>query len=128
MANAFLDLLSYSGKYKYLSIIGCILSAISAVFLLIPFIYIYQIIEQLLTTMPNYNGVLIQNLAFNALIFGLMGYLVSLIMILIYISSLDSFNVPYIYPLSHLNFTKIKESFFSKTYFKKKGNKRWKKL
>lgn len=77
MANAFLDLLSYSGKYKYLSIIGCILSAISAVFLLIPFIYIYQIIEQLLTTMPNYNGVLIQNLAFNALIFGLMGLLIN---------------------------------------------------
>ena len=44
----------------------------------------------------------------SSLIFGLMGYLVSLIMILIYISSLDSFNVPYIYPLSHLNFTKIK--------------------
>ena len=64
----------------------------------------------------------------SSLIFGLMGYLVSLIMILIYISSLDSFNVPYIYPLSHLNFTKIKESFFSKTYFNKKGDNKWKKL
>ena len=71
MTNAFLDLLSYSGKYKYLSIIGCILSAVSAVLLLIPFIYIYQIIEQLLTTIPNYNVDLIQNLAFTALMYGI---------------------------------------------------------
>jgi len=79
MANAFLDLLSYSGKYKYLSIIGCVLSAISAVFLLVPFIYIYQIIEQLLTTIPNYNGPLIQNIAFLALIFGLSGLLINFV-------------------------------------------------
>ncbi len=79
MTNAFLDLLNYSGKYKYLSILGCVLSAISAVLLLIPFVYIYQIIEQLLTTIPNYNSALIQNLAFMALIFGVCGLLTNFI-------------------------------------------------
>ncbi|MBE6493770.1 MAG: ABC transporter ATP-binding protein [Methanosphaera stadtmanae] len=79
MVNVFLDLLSYSGKYKYLFILGCVLSAISAIFLLIPFIYIYQIIEQLLTTIPNYNSQLIQNLAFSALIFALSALLINFV-------------------------------------------------
>ncbi len=79
MANAFLELLDYSGKYKYLSIIGCILSSLSAILLLMPFVYIYQIIEQLLTTIPNYNAVLIQDLAFTALIFGLVGLLINFV-------------------------------------------------
>ncbi len=70
MLETFFDLLSYSGKYRYLSMMGCVLSAMAAILLLMPFVYIYQIIEQLLTTMPNYNGALIQNLAFTALMFG----------------------------------------------------------
>ena len=76
MMDTFFDLLSYSGKYRYLSILGCILSAIAAILLLLPFVYIYQIIEQLLTTMPNYNGALIQNLAFTALMYGVVSLVV----------------------------------------------------
>ena len=63
----------------------------------------------------------------SSLLFGLVGYLVSLLLILIYLNSLESFTIPYLYPFSNLNFTKIKESFFSSTYLKKKGKKKWKK-
>ena len=60
----------------------------------------------------------------SSLLFGLMGYLISLTLIIIYLNSLESFSIPYLYPFSHLNFNKIKESFFSSTYLKKKGNKK----
>ena len=38
--NKFIRLLNYSGNYKYLTILGCVLSTISTIFLLIPFVYI----------------------------------------------------------------------------------------
>lgn len=37
--NKFIRLLNYSGNYKYLTIIGMFLSALSAICLLVPFIY-----------------------------------------------------------------------------------------
>ena len=57
----------------------------------------------------------------SSIIFGFIGYLVSLIMIIIYLNSLESITIPFFYPFSHLNLTKIKESLFSSTYIKKKG-------
>ena len=72
--NKFIRLLNYSGNYKYLSIIGMILSALSAICLLIPFIYIWDVVNALLTVAPNFSQA--QNLntyAFNAFLFAVAG-------------------------------------------------------
>ncbi len=64
----------------------------------------------------------------SSLIFGLLGYLVSMIMIVIYLNSLESFSLPFLYPFTHLNLSKIKEALFSSNYFNKKEKNKWKKL
>ena len=72
--NKFIRLLNYSGNYKYLSILGMILSALSAICLLIPFIYIWDVVNALLTVAPNFSQA--QNLdtyAFNAFAFAITG-------------------------------------------------------
>ena len=72
--NKFIRLLNYSGNYKYLSILGMILSALSAICLLIPFIYIWDVVNALLTVAPNFSQA--QNLetyAFNAFAFAIAG-------------------------------------------------------
>ena len=72
--NKFIRLLNYSGNYKYLSILGMILSALSAICLLIPFIYIWNVVNALLTVAPNFSQA--QNLdtyAFNAFAFAIAG-------------------------------------------------------
>ena len=72
--NKFIRLLNYSGNYKYLSILGMILSALSAICLLIPFIYIWDVVNALLTVAPNFSQA--QNLdtyAFNAFGFAIAG-------------------------------------------------------
>jgi ATP-binding cassette subfamily B protein len=70
----FIRLLNYSGNYKYLSILGMILSALSAICLLIPFIYIWDVVNALLAVAPNFSQA--QNLdtyAFNAFAFAIAG-------------------------------------------------------
>ena len=52
--NRFIRLLNYSGNYKYLSIIGMILSALSAISLLIPFVYIWDVVNALLAVAPDF--------------------------------------------------------------------------
>jgi len=72
--SKFIRLLNYSGNYKYLSILGMILSALSAICLLIPFIYIWDVVNALLTVAPNFSQA--QNLdtyAFNAFTFAIAG-------------------------------------------------------
>ena len=72
--NKFIRLLNYSGNYKYLSILGMILSALSAICLLIPFIYIWNVVNALLSVAPNFTQA--QNLnsyAFNAFAFAIAG-------------------------------------------------------
>ena len=72
--NKFIRLLNYSGNYKYLSILGMIFSALSAICLLIPFIYIWDVVNVLLTVAPNFSQA--QNLdtyAFNAFAFAIAG-------------------------------------------------------
>ncbi|BBL61439.1 ABC transporter ATP-binding protein [Methanobrevibacter arboriphilus] len=71
--NKFLSLLSFSGKYKYLTIIGCILAGISAVLGLIPFIYIWKMIEEIILVMPNYsNAVNLAHYGWMALFYGIL--------------------------------------------------------
>ncbi|WP_405285871.1 ABC transporter ATP-binding protein [Methanobrevibacter sp.] len=72
--NKFIRLLNYSGNYKYLSILGMILSGLSAICLLVPFIYIWNVVNSLLAVAPNFTQA--QNLdtyAFNAFAFAVAG-------------------------------------------------------
>ena len=72
--NKFIRLLNYSGNYKYLSILGMILSALSAICLLIPFIYIWDVVNALLTVAPNFSQAQnIDTYAFNAFAFAIAG-------------------------------------------------------
>jgi len=72
--NKFIRLLNYSGNYKYLTIIGCIFSALSAICLLIPFIYIWDVVNTLLAVAPDFSQA--QNIgdyAFNAFFYAFLG-------------------------------------------------------
>ena len=72
--NKFIRLLNYSGNYKYLTILGCIFSALSAICLLIPFIYIWNVVNALLAVAPDFSQA--QNIgeyAFNAFFYALLG-------------------------------------------------------
>ena len=72
--NKFIRLLNYSGNYKYLTILGCIFSALSAISLLVPFIYIWEVVNALLMEAPDFAKA--QNLkiyAFKAFFFAVLG-------------------------------------------------------
>ena len=72
--NKFIRLLNYSGNYKYLSLLGMILSALSAICLLIPFIYIWNVVNAILTVAPNFSQAQnIDTYAFNAFAFAIAG-------------------------------------------------------
>lgn len=72
--NKFIRLLNYSGNYKYLTIMGMFLSALSAICLLVPFIYIWDVVNALLAVAPDFTKA--QNLdvyAINAFTFAILG-------------------------------------------------------
>lgn len=72
--NKFIRLLNYSGNYKYLTILGMFLSALSAICLLVPFIYIWDVVNALLAVAPDFTKA--QNLevyAINAFAFAVLG-------------------------------------------------------
>ena len=72
--NKFIRLLNYSGNYKYLTIIGCVLSALSAICLLIPFIYIWDVVNALLQVAPEFSKAQnIESYAINAFLFAVLG-------------------------------------------------------
>ncbi len=48
-------LMSYTGGHKYLTYASWVLSVISALLALVPFIYIWQIIREVLNTAPNFS-------------------------------------------------------------------------
>lgn len=78
--NKFIRLLNYSGNYKYLTILGCVLSAISAIFLLIPFVYIWDVVNEILMVAPNFSQA--QNLgeyAFKAFLYAFLGILINFV-------------------------------------------------
>ncbi len=51
--NKISAILSFAGKYQVLTILGCILSGISAVLSLMPFVYIWFIIRDIFMVLPN---------------------------------------------------------------------------
>lgn len=48
------ELMKYSGKYKIFTYLSLILSGISSVLALIPFVYIWKIIKEVIEVMPNF--------------------------------------------------------------------------
>ena len=50
-------LLRYAGGYKYLAIASWILSALSALAALLPFVYIWKVIKEVLDVAPDYGAV-----------------------------------------------------------------------
>lgn len=74
--------MEYAGKYKYLTYASWVLSAISAFAALLPFVYIWRVIKEILDVSPNYD--LAQNVAQN----GINAVLSAVIAIIIYIAAL----------------------------------------
>ena len=75
-------LLDYAGSYRYLTIASWVLSALSALVALLPFVFIWKVIKEVLDVAPNYGDV--KNLSHN----GWMAVLSALAAILIYIAAL----------------------------------------
>lgn len=75
-------LFGYAGNYKYLTIASWILSSLSAFVALLPFVYIWKVIKEVLDVHPNYREA--QNLTHN----GWMAVLFAVVAILIYVTAL----------------------------------------
>jgi len=76
--NKFIRLLNYSGNYKYLTIVGMFLSALSAICLLVPFVYIWDVVNALLAVVHDFTKA--QNLdvyAINAFTFAVLGIILN---------------------------------------------------
>lgn len=76
--NKFIRLLNYSGNYKYLTIVGMFLSALSAICLLVPFVYIWDVVNALLAAASDFTKA--QNLdvyAINAFTFAVLGIILN---------------------------------------------------
>ena len=61
--NVFSVLMGYAGKYKILSYMSLVLSVISGVVALLPFVYIWKIVKELVEVAPNFSDA--QNIAQN---------------------------------------------------------------
>lgn len=75
-------LFGYAGNYKYLTMASWILSALSAFVALLPLVYIWRVIKEVLDAAPNYKEA--QNLTH----YGWMAVLFSVVAILIYVAAL----------------------------------------
>ena len=75
-------LLQIAGNHKYLIYASWVLSAISAFIALVPFYYIWKVIQEVLEVAPDFS--LAQNLTHN----GWMAVLFSVITVLVYIAGL----------------------------------------
>ncbi len=74
--------MSYAGKHKYLTYSSLILSVVSAILELLPFVFIFFVIKEVIEVAPNYSQVV--NVAHN----GWMAVLFALISLVIYIGAL----------------------------------------
>ena len=75
-------LFAYAGSFRYLTITSWILSAISALVALLPFVYIWKMMKEVLEVAPDFGAA--QNLAHN----GWMAVLFAVVSMLIYIGAL----------------------------------------
>lgn len=78
----FSELMSYAGKHRRLTYLSLVLSIISAVFALLPFVFIFFIIKEIINVAPNYSEAVsvVQN--------GNLAVLFALISIVIYVGAL----------------------------------------
>ena len=74
--------MDYAGRHKYFTYASWILSAVSAVIALVPFLYIWKIIREVLETAPNFGKA--ENITYN----GWMAVLFSVLSVVIYIGGL----------------------------------------
>ena len=72
----------YAGRFRYLTIASWILSAASALMALVPFVYIWMIIKEVLEVSPNFSSA--QNLAHN----GWMAVLFAALSLFVYVGGL----------------------------------------
>lgn len=75
-------LMDYAGNFRYLTFISLVLSALSALVALLPFVYIWKVIKEVLDVAPNYTAA--ETTAHN----GWMAVLFSVVAMLIYVSAL----------------------------------------
>ncbi|WP_283608284.1 ABC transporter ATP-binding protein [Faecalispora anaeroviscerum] len=80
-------LLGYAGKFRYLTIASWILSAISALMALMPFVYIWAIIKEVLDVAPDFSSA--QNLAHN----GWMAVVFAALSLFVYVGALMSSHI-----------------------------------
>lgn len=76
------ELMGYAGKHKYLTYSSLILSVISSVFSLLPFVFIFFVIKEVIEVAPNYSE------AVHVVHNGWMAVLFALISIVIYVGAL----------------------------------------
>lgn len=85
-------LMDYAGKYKFFTYISWVLSFISALIALLPFIFIWKIIKEVIEVSPNFsNATHIVNNGILALIFALSSFLIYIIALIF--SHLSAFRV-----------------------------------
>ncbi|MDE7195269.1 MAG: hypothetical protein K2O14_15065 [Oscillospiraceae bacterium] len=76
------ELMSYAGKHRYLTYLSLVLSVISAILTLLPFVFIFFIIKEVIEVAPNFSEAV--NVSRN----GWMAVIFALIAIVVYICGL----------------------------------------
>lgn len=76
------SLFEYAGGHKYLTILSLIFSAISAIFLVFPFIYIFKVVDEMIHVYPNFSQ------ATHAIKYGWIAFVMAVIGILLYVIAL----------------------------------------
>ena len=70
-------LMSYAGNYRYFTYASWVLSAVSALVALVPFVYIWKILRDVLNAAPNYaQAVNIPHYGWMAVLFAVLSYLI----------------------------------------------------
>ncbi len=70
-------LMGYAGNYRYFTYASWVLSAVSALVALVPFVYIWKILRDVLNTAPNYaQAVNIPHYGWMAVLFAVLSYLI----------------------------------------------------
>ena len=80
--SAFSRLIAYAGGYKGFSYASIIMSAVSAVLALFPFIYLWKIIKEVIAVMPDFSKA--EGIVHN----GVMAVVMALISMLVYFAAL----------------------------------------
>lgn len=80
--NGISEILAFAGRYRILTILGCILSGVSAVLSLMPFVYIWFIVRDVIMVFPDVSE------AANLVYYGWMTVFFSVASILVYFGAL----------------------------------------